>query len=498
MNKIFLSSIISLAALSASAQTSYDAADLMQSDLNGTARYVGMGGALNALGADISTMASNPAGTGLYRSSDVSFTFGGVITGNEGQLGHDRGRMSVDQGGVLFSFQTDDDGRGLQFVNFGVNYKKNRNFWGNAFVPVGNLDNTFSQTIQIADLSTYAYYNDQWGFLADVSAPNPNRENPYGIVGVGEESYLGVPAEKANYKRTTYGSNVECDLNLSFNSSDRFYYGLSIGIYDFDYSRESFYEELGIDGEYYDFSNWYRTKGTGVDFKLGFICRPIEDSPFRFGIAVHTPTWYRLTYANGSTLYLNDEFVDGGDSGDRDFNFTSPWKFNFSLGHTIGNYLALGAEYEYTDFSASKYKLQACSDEYWFDDFNAAIKNNLKGQHTFKLGIEGKPVDCFSIRAGYNYVSSAFKKDAYNSIAYAEPYTDTDYTNWGAINRVTFGLGYRWHGGYFDVAYQYQAQKGDFYAFDNYWEADGAVYTLKPTKISNNRSQILATIGFKF
>ena len=39
--------------LGASAQTQYDAARLMGGELNGTARFVGMGGAMGALGGDI-------------------------------------------------------------------------------------------------------------------------------------------------------------------------------------------------------------------------------------------------------------------------------------------------------------------------------------------------------------------------------------------------------------------------------------------------------------
>lgn len=53
------------------AQTIYDGAKLTGKDLNGTARFVGMGGAMGALGGDISTMGTNPAGIGLYRSNDI-------------------------------------------------------------------------------------------------------------------------------------------------------------------------------------------------------------------------------------------------------------------------------------------------------------------------------------------------------------------------------------------------------------------------------------------
>ena len=57
--------------LSSMAQDTYESAKLMNQDLNGTARYVGMGGALEALGADISTMSTNPAGIGLFRHGSV-------------------------------------------------------------------------------------------------------------------------------------------------------------------------------------------------------------------------------------------------------------------------------------------------------------------------------------------------------------------------------------------------------------------------------------------
>ncbi len=499
MKKILISSLVSLAALSASAQNAYDAGNLVQSDLIGTARYVGMGGALNALGADISTMGSNPAGTGLFRKSDASVTLAGVVTGEEGQRGYERSRMSFDQAGVVFAFQIDNSGNGIQYINFGVNYKKNRNFLGNNFVHVQHLDNTFSQTYQIADLANYNwnYSADPWGLLADIAAPKTQGVGTHdGIVGEDEKGYFGISAQDANYRRATYGSNIEADINVSFNSSDRFYYGLSIGIYDMDYSRESFYEELGVDKYFYSFENWYRTSGTGVDVKLGFICRPIEESPFRFGLSVNTPIWYSLTDANGSYLEMGSQLdaayfsCSSGESGDYDYKFRTPWKLNASLGHTIGNFLAIGAEYEYSDYGSSRYTAINHSDKDYFRGVNEHVKKTLKGQHTLKLGVEYKPVEPFSIRLGYNYLSSAYKKDGYKTILYYEPFTDTDFTNWGATHRVTCGIGYRWKGGYADLSYQYQTQKGDFYAFDD--------IDLKSTPIKNNRSHIMGTLGFRF
>ena len=64
--KIFLYSLALAASMPVAAQETYENAKLTSSELNGTARYVGMGGAMEALGADISTIATNPAGLGLF------------------------------------------------------------------------------------------------------------------------------------------------------------------------------------------------------------------------------------------------------------------------------------------------------------------------------------------------------------------------------------------------------------------------------------------------
>ncbi len=53
------------------AQTEFDAQKLVQGDINGTARYMSMAGAFGALGGDASSIKDNPAGLGIYRSSEI-------------------------------------------------------------------------------------------------------------------------------------------------------------------------------------------------------------------------------------------------------------------------------------------------------------------------------------------------------------------------------------------------------------------------------------------
>lgn len=517
MNKhIFLLTVGAAVAFAAQAQDTYDAANFANTDLNGSARYVGMGGALGALGGDLSVMSSNPAGTGVYRRSEVALSASGLFTGESGQLGHDKGRGSLDQFGIIFSLDMDNSApRGLQRVNFGVNYLKTRNHFSNLNVNVGNLNETFSQTYQIADMASTSsywdavdYYNgesyDNWGVLGDLgerggimtydytNLTDEEGNDLYDAEGnvIQYPVYNGMGAKSAAYQRHQWGSTTQTDFNVSFNVSDQYFFGVSLGVYDVSYSRDAWYQEVGTDGNFYDFTNWYDTDGHGFDLKFGAIIRPIPSSPFRIGLTVHTPTWYRLEDTNGSTLYYNDQFVGQNASDPYEYDYRTPWKFGLSLGHTVGNYFAIGAEYEYTDLGTAHYSVSDVGNSAYFRAINDETKRMLKGQHTLKLGMEVKPADNVSIRAGYNYVSSPYEKTAYRVLSYDGPFTETDFCNWKAINRLTFGLGFRFGSAYLDLAYQYQSQKGDFYAFDD--------IDLEPTEVENNRSQVLGTFGVRF
>ena len=58
--KCFFLAAMSVLTLPMLAQETYENTKLIDNDLNGTARYVGMGGAMDALGADLTTMGTNP------------------------------------------------------------------------------------------------------------------------------------------------------------------------------------------------------------------------------------------------------------------------------------------------------------------------------------------------------------------------------------------------------------------------------------------------------
>ena len=505
---IFISVCAFISGVQLFAQDAYDAEQIASSDLNGTARYVAMGGALGALGGDISVLSDNPAGLGIFKKHDISFTTGVVIGENAGVLDHSKARMSLDQIGFVYAMESEGD----ILANIGFNYHKKSNYLYNLNTVVGGL-NGGSQTFDAARLvnghGTQSIFEDLMS--------NSYIQGGKDVLSYDNSSkwYAGSSATYADYRRSSRGSNSQFDVDLSLNVGDQVFFGFGIGCYSINSKWESiYYEQNRTPGSVksnenrgYDIYSWNETKGDGFDLKFGTIIRPIESSPFRFGVAIHTPTWYNIQKTNGADLNLydvNDNVLDyfsaeGGDFYDSKYRFRTPWKFDFSLGTTVGSWLALGAEYTVQDLSTCKYYYG--DDSFFsgtFSDINHQIKSSLKTQHTLKLGVECKPTDQISVRLGYNYVSSPFTDGAYKDLNYNAEDTETVFINWKDQNRYTAGLGYRFKGGYLDFTYQYVAQDGDFYAFSNKIKEVGENGNYTPTLISNNRHQLMATLGFRF
>ena len=123
MKKITMIALAMFTAVGAGAQTIYDATNIAQKELNGTARFVGMGGAMGALGGDISTIGTNPAGIGIYRSNDAMLTFGYSMTGTESNyVGNkfetNKNRWSFDNAGFVIASKIGNH-TPLRYVNFG-------------------------------------------------------------------------------------------------------------------------------------------------------------------------------------------------------------------------------------------------------------------------------------------------------------------------------------------------------------------------------------------
>ena len=543
MKKIFFSAcLLSLFMVHAHAQETYENTKLIDNDLNGTDRYVGMGGAMEALGADISVINSNPAGIGLFRRSSGSVSFGLVSQDGASSFKYgNKTNASFDQAGFVYSMR---DGR-RTFINFGFNYHKSKNFdyilnaasglngasqhklsYMKALANENNLDKTssgwrgkFAYTSQLDNL----YYNT--------------------LMMTSSDGFFYNDASRYEFGRAETGYIGEYDFNTSVNVNDRVYLGITIGIHDVHYTGHSLYNEALVNlnnqtvGDI-TVNDERRITGTGYNASFGIIFRPVDASPFRIGLSVTTPTWYDLKTSN-YTYLINNTKADGGGKLQGDYpNYTTgesyefklftPWKFGVSLGHTVGNYLALGASYEYADYSRLDTRVNDGYDvDYWGDVYehsssdepmNRHTRETLKAVSTLKIGAEAKVMPNLAVRAGYNYVSPMFKKEGYkdgNIDSYGSNYSSaTDYTNWEATNRYTVGVGYTLGKMSFDLAYQYAQTNGKFHPFaDSYLDytypgqdSNGNDVTMTESldnyanavKVSNKRNQLLLTLTYRF
>lgn len=542
--KMFLAVIgLCLTLVPVTAQTVYDAAKIADKDLNGTARFVGMGGAMSALGGDISTIGTNPAGIGIYRSHDVMTSFSLSSFGTDANymgnnLSTSKMKGSYDNLGFVLSTKIGNKTT-LRYVNFGFNYHKSNSFYGNMEMggDLGNQSQSYYMAQQAAGIeswgnSPYTDVNIGWlsvlgydGWLItdittdktgtpyldeDGNQINDVNGNPlYRTPGV----YYGLYDNgNASYRSEQRGGIEQYDFNISFNIKDRVYLGLTLGAYSVDYNKYTTYGESYENGEYYSLTNNNQIVGAGFDVKVGAIIRPFEYSPLRVGLAVHTPTFYSLDYKTRayveSSLYdpvtgkneaasvATENIVDGDMI--REFRLQTPWLYNVSLGYTIGNSWALGAEYEYQDYSSMEFRdPQGFSDSFEFENSTTAM---LKGVHTFRAGLEYKVIPQFAIRAGYNYRSALFNKDAFKDLPINSIQTDTDFSNTQALNNYTVGIGYRGSMFYADLAYKFTSCKSDFYPFVNMNQTDNVLEITSPeaTKVTDSRSQVLLTLGVRF
>lgn len=510
------------------AQSAYDAAAIAQKDLNGSARFVGMGGAMSALGGDLSVMATNPAGIGIYRSNDVGLTFGYASTGTQNTsdafMGDvDKNRWTFDQLGFVISSKFSNV-MPLRYVNLGFSYRRGKSFYKNLSVEgmLGNLSQTYQMaamsdgcTPDIWDDTRFNHFtNPDIGWLSALGyngyliGPSIYEEDGqlyedydyYSAIAEGLDQTYGT------FRSKEKGGIDEYNFSVAFNVSDRVYLGLAIGAHSVRYDKYTFYDEDYGTGAGYLLESFNRIDGSGVDVKAGIIVRPIATSPLRLGLSVHSPIFYKLTYTTGAFIgadvYMGDDaetsyyaidtrdFLNGGDM-ERDFELRTPWVLNASVGYTVGSWLALGAEYEYEDYSTMKYH---DTEGYAMDFETDEVAAMLKATHTFRIGAELKPVPSFSIRAGYNRVGSAFQDGAWKELAINSINTDTDYANNFRQNIYTLGIGYAGKHFYTDLAYQYRVYNSDFYPFYNYLlDVD-----MPAAKLKNTQSHAMLTVGFRF
>ena len=464
-----------------SAQNIDDVLRYSTENVQGTARYQGMGGAFGALGGDLSALSANPAGSVVFNNSLFTFT-GTYFDRNanatyQGSMnGDNSSSLEINQVGGALVFKSKDPDSKWKKISAAFNYDMVQNFDDRIFVEgTGNegIDNYFldyadgfiAEDLRLQDGEdlTDAYLNIGaatdlgfsaqqafLGFQAGIIDPNPNDDT--------ETTYIS----NANYndllqdfRQTASGENSKFTVNGATQYGENLYLGASMNFHNVLFDRLNRYQEQYINADNQatrlTLENLLQTEGSGFSFGVGAIGK-LNDF-IRLGASYQSPTWYRLTdnfSQRISSDYRNrNTEVDGSPFLGRsifDYQIKTPGKVTGSIAAVFGKNGLLSLDYGYQDFSSAR--LRPTNDSFFAAE-NNFISERLGAVSTVRIGGEYR-IKRVSLRAGYRYEQS--------------PYASGNII--GDLLGVSGGLGYNFGGSRIDISVNRTDQDVLRYFFD--------------------------------
>ncbi len=490
---------------SAQAQSSYveDALLYSRQGPAGTARVLGLGGANVSLGGDFSNLTSNPAGLGFFTKSEFSFTPGvgfgsassGAVantanTGSLASLNQTASSFHIASAGVVFASRRPDNDKSSDWrdSSFALGFTRLADFnQGYSYQNQTDDRHSFFQFLRepggYSDPASTGYRSALAGIRSqEKSGDYLNLDGlAYGnfLTTIGKTKRGGLdslvtPARIGHITQREQvlnkGSLSQFDLGYGGNYRDRLYLGFGIGIVSLNRTRTSTFSESSNGGEDFNYQDYLKTTGTGVNARFGFIYR-VADA-VRFGASVQTPTYIRLSDSYSTTLTsqytpANLSNVLSTTPGTYDYSVTTPFRASGGLTVLLGKYGFLTGDAEYLNYSSTSFSPLSGTDN-TIDDNNTVIANKYRNVVNLRAGAEGR-FDIFRVRAGF--------------ARYASPYAGTSSYNRDQ-NYFTGGVGIRGKAYFVDAAGVYLTYK------DRY-----TPYTLAsgPGTATNGTSPVIAT-----
>lgn len=497
MKKIISIFALSVFASYAMAQGAQDVYRFSQSNFSTiTARSAGMGGAFVSLGADASSMSTNPAGLGMYTKSEVAITpvlgFGRMntsVSGGESMRRHDT-HFGLNNFSAVFA------GRGFaigvgsnRLTDFNSRYASQGGASGKSLSDMfaRQLDGIPSSSIGSPEGDEYrAFYKygpDMWGAILGYQTFLVEPDGGGASYSTAPSLYDGdlvVPMQSVS----TYGGIDEINISTAGNYNDIVYYGVSFGIQTINYKEVNSYSEItpvGADGEAlnhgdldnFTYNQTLVSRGTGFNIKLGVTVRPLDW--LRVGVAYHTPTWTVMSEQYGADItnyrfgYRDPVWADSPIL-DNEYSMSSPSRFMAGVSFVVARRLILSADYERVWYDAMKFRTPDLRGQ------NSVISDIYRGVNNVRLGAEYQPVSRVFVRAGYAYRSSAYR--------------DPMLRDFDMGSQYSAGVGYRSRHFSIDAAYVYGGNSYRPYAY--YEGSDGVVSR------SGHRSTVLLSVAVRF
>jgi len=513
MKKILIALTVLLNVSFLMAQTEFDALKLSKTDITGTARYMGMAGAFGALGGDASAIKDNPAGLGIYRTSELVGTMDvmmqkGNSTWNGVKSMDDLYKIGFNNFSYVLATPTwrkENGSRGLLSSNFSFSYNRLANFNRSLNVQSGQAASSITDymayltnNITSGDLSYTSTYepfdnvNIPW---LSVLAYNGYLMNENVLNGVSSWSSLLGNNEtvKPSYVVNEKGYVDEYSLGWAGNFNNELFLGTTINFRSLSYTSVSNYGESYSLNRFMNLKDSLYSTGTGFNLNIGAIYSATDN--LRLGIAVHSPTIYSISDNYYSTLTYNT--VKGGSlstpGGTSNYQLQGPLKVNVSAAYIVGNKGLISAEYDY-DKNTGIRLLDENGDSQSFSDENQGMSQMLSDVSTIKIGGEYKLTDNFSLRAGYAYSTNATDPNAAKLIRYNTVRTDAEYYKNNSTNYLSAGFGYREANWYIDCAYMNKILDESFYPYNS----NNLPLAVNSAKVITSTNNIVVTLGLKF
>jgi hypothetical protein len=479
---LFIAMLLVGAILTLDAQNETQALRFSQYMPFGTARYASQGGAIGALGADLTSMVTNPAGLAFYRSSEfsVSPSFYWVDTKSDfmGTTTEDSEfRFNLASLGIVKAMTTNQKS-GIMGAAFGFGYN--------------TLVNYNKRTIMHGINDNSSYLDDfTWHANADPDNLSPFYEQ------LAFDTYL-MPYDSAagiywhDMQLDGYGQELtrtsresgyigEYSLAGAFNYGNILYFGATFGIHSVRYYEDIYHTETDYDNHVLDFDSFrFRefnsTRGWGLTGRFGMILRPFQ--LLRIGASFHLPTYYWLTdekYTDMNSFFDSGSGIpdaaEGSDIGIYDYELQTPWRATANASVILFKMATISIGYEYVDYASATLS----ANDYAFYDENTQISQDLRSVSNFMAGTELR-FNTVYLRGGAQY--------------YGSPYSDT--RNNAETWVFSGGLGIRSEKGYFDISYSH-SNRNEVYGMYSY---EPGLKEISHNEINGNN--IICTLGVKF
>ena len=440
----------------------------------GSARYVGMGGAMTAIGGDPSAAMVNPAGLGLYRRSEISVSIDETID-NTQQVGsndtYQRTRFAAPHISAIWAWGNSQKQRGLVYNNFMFSLNRLANFNRDIVVKGAGM----GMVPTICNIT-----NDEGGVSEEFLVNKPWDNVEIGWLSIlGYEAYLIDPIENNKWKPAVdftdgslsiseTGTSDQYTISWAGNISNQWYIGIGLNIPTINYTKHtSLREENKQNSSSAELKSMFHVSGVGVSGSFGLIYRPIQ--ALRIGASLQTPTILSLSRQSTGDMYstiAGQKYeVLTPESGVMDIDIASPLRTSVSVAGQLGKIGLIAVQYDY------------------------AHSNEMEDIHTLRMGAEAQVTRGLFLNAGYVYESSFMKEDPKWLLGYNEIRTDMDYRYTAATQYASAGIGYRSDVVVAQLAYQYGWQTIHQYASEE---------QALPCYVDSHTHRIVATLAWRF